>query len=47
MVTTKRWNYIDTGNFRPVLFDLQEDPMKLQDHGKKTGIFKITGEFRN
>ena len=30
MVATKRWKYIHTPGYRPVLFDLQEDHMELK-----------------
>ena len=37
MVATQRWKYIYTVGYRPVLFDLQEDPMELNDLGDDVG----------
>ena len=47
MVTTQRWRYIYTVGYRPVLFDLQEDPMELNDLGEDVGYFKIQRELND
>ena len=47
MVTTQRWKYIHTVGYRPVLFDLQEDPMELIVLGEDVGYFKIEGELND
>ncbi len=38
MVADKRWKYVNAalGGFRPMLFDLQNDPSELQDLGQST-----------
>ena len=47
MVTTQRWKYIHTVGYRPVLFDLQEDPLELNDLGEDVGYFKIQRELND
>ena len=47
MVTTQRWKYIHTVGYRSVLFDLQEDPMELNDLGEDVGYFKIQRELND
>jgi arylsulfatase A-like enzyme len=47
MVTTQRWKYIHTIGYRPVLFDLQEDPLELNDLGDDAGYSKIKRELND
>ena len=45
MVGTQRWKYNCTVGYRPVLFDLEKDSLKLNDLGKNAGYFKIQREL--
>ncbi len=47
MVATQRWKYIHTVGYRPVLYDLQEDPMELNDLGDDAGYSKIKRELND
>ena len=47
MVATHRWKYIHTIGYRPVLFDLREDPMELNDLGDDAGYSKIHRELND
>ena len=47
MVATQRWKYIYTVGYHPVLFDLQEDPMELNDLGDDVGYSKIKRELND
>ena len=45
MVATKRWKYIHAQGFRPMLFDLQEDPDELVDLGQDPAHEEIRAEM--
>ena len=47
MVATHRWKYIHTVGYRPVQFDLQENPMELNDLGDDAGYSKIKRELND
>ena len=47
MIATQRWKYIYTVRYRPILFDLQEDPMELNILGEDASYFKIKRELND
>ena len=47
MVATQRWKYIYTVGYRPVMFDMQENPMELNDLGDDVGYSKIKQELND
>ena len=47
MVATQRWKYIHNVGYRPILIDLQEDPMELNDLGEYASYFKIKRELND
>ncbi|HUJ02754.1 MAG TPA: sulfatase-like hydrolase/transferase, partial [Rhizomicrobium sp.] len=47
MVRSRRWKYIRYEGFAPQLYDLENDPMELEDRGRDPGLEKIRREHED
>ena len=46
MVRTERWKYIEFNDFRPMLFDLENDPQEQHDLGAEAAYQTIRDQMR-
>ena len=47
MVATERWKYLHAPGFRPLLYDLQEDPDELHDLGSSPAHTTVLAEMKD
>lgn len=47
MALTEKWKYVHFPNYRPMLFDLKEDPQELRDLGADSGSQTVLRDMRD